>query len=66
MSFMNIFRKKNPIEYKQPQEDYCSNFECLNEIGSLTDQYILLDNYGIKYSNNYCINCITEGKINDK
>ena len=60
MSFMKIFRKKDPVEYKQPQEYYCSNYECLNEIADFSDQYPLLDTYGVQYSSKYCIDCITE------
>lgn len=63
MNLIKIFRKKDPVEYKQPQEYYCSNYECLNEIAELSVQYSLLDNYGVKYSNKYCINCITESRI---
>ena len=63
MSLMNIFHRKNPVEYKQPQEYYCSNYECLNEIAQESVLFYLLDNYGVKYSSKYCIDCITEGKI---
>lgn len=63
MSFMNIFHKKDPVEYKQPQELYCSNYECLNEIAELSQCYNLLDKYGIKYSNKYCLDCITESRL---
>ena len=55
--------KKNPIEYKQPQEYYCSNYDCLNEIAELSQCYNLLDKYGIKYSDQYCVDCITESKV---
>ena len=56
--------KKNPIEYKQPQEDYCSNIDCFNEAGRLSALYGLLDDYGIKYSSHYCIDCIIEERVN--
>ena len=61
--FMKKIFKKDPVEYKQPQEDYCCNFECLNEVASASNLFYLLDSYGVKYSNMYCIDCITEGKI---
>lgn len=56
--------KKNPIDYKQPQEIYCANFYCLNEIAELSVLYELLDDYGVKYAKSYCLDCIVEGKIN--
>ena len=60
MNLKNIF-KKDPIKYKQPQEYYCSNYDCLNEIAKLTNLSVLLDKYGVKYSDSYCLDCITKG-----
>ena len=61
--FMKKIFKKNPVDYKQPQEYYCANFECLNEIARLSDLFYLLDDSGVEYSNMYCIDCIVERKI---
>lgn len=62
MSFMKIFRK-DPILYKQPQENYCSNKLCLNETAIVTGWYNLLNDEGVQYASHYCINCITERKF---
>ena len=59
---MSLISRKDPIEYKQPQEFYCSNFECLNEVADQTWPDIL-DDYGKKYSKMFCLECITESKI---
>lgn len=61
MNWKKIF-KPDPVEYKQPQEVYCANFECLHEVAELSVLYKLLDDYGVKYAKSYCLDCITEGK----
>ena len=52
--------KKNPIDYKQPQENYCSNQDCYNKVAKLSWIYGLLDEYGIKNAEYYCEHCIIE------
>ena len=59
---MKLSFKKNPIEYKQPQELYCSNFNCLGEVAN-EGWSAILDSYGQKYSNMFCLECITERKV---
>ena len=60
---MNLMRKKNPIEYKQPQEIYCSNYDCLSMIAKYSELYDLLDEYGVECSQYYCLDCIVNGNI---
>jgi hypothetical protein len=63
MNWKKIF-KVDPIEYKQPQELYCANLNCLNEIAELSPMYQLLDDTGVQYALSYCFQCIVEGKTN--
>ena len=55
--------KKDPVKYKQPQELFCSNYECLNEIASKSHlSYLLTDEAERIFSDFYCLDCIIEGK----
>lgn len=60
---MKIIHKRNPVEIKQPQEIYCSNFDCLNLTAEHDELYDLMDDYGISLSNDYCLDCIMNGNI---
>ena len=62
MNWKKIF-KKDPISYKQPQELYCSNFYCLNEIAKSSNMFSLLDENGIQYADSYCFDCIIERRF---
>lgn len=55
--------KRNPIKYKQPQELFCSNYSCLNEIAKNNYlENLLTDEARKNFSKFYCIDCIIEGK----
>jgi hypothetical protein len=60
---MNLIRKKDPVSYKQPQEMYCSNYDCLSMIAKYSELYDLLDEYGVECSKYYCFDCIVNGNI---
>jgi len=55
-----MFKKKSEAEIKQPQELYCSNSGCRNEIAKLHQLFHVLD---VEESilNKYCFDCIVEG-----
>lgn len=56
--------KRNPVIYKQPQELFCSNFHCLNEIARLsTLSNLLTKDAWDDLSEFYCIDCIVEGNV---
>lgn len=59
--------KKRPIEeIKQPQEYYCSNNLCINEVAkfSALSKFLTKEASDI-YSDIYCIDCIIEGNTYD-
>lgn len=58
-------RHRNIIEYKQPQEVFCSNLECFNEIAKYHPMYHVLDDEALKLAEHFCFDCILEGKINE-
>jgi len=54
-----LWNKKSIEEIKQPQEYYCSNLYCINEVarlGSLSK--LLTDEAFNNYADFYCIDCI--------
>lgn len=56
-----IFKKKPIEQIKQPQEYYCSNINCINEIAKFSPLVDLLTKYSFnKYAELYCIDCIIE------
>jgi len=59
---MRLSFKKDPVAYKQPQEQYCSNFECLQTTAEHDPLAHLLDEYGERMSKHYCFDCIVDGK----
>ena len=62
MALMRLFKRKNIEEIKQPQEYYCSNINCLNEIAVFSPLYDLLTKEAKdKEAENYCFTCIVEG-----
>jgi hypothetical protein len=63
MNLKRIFKIKSTVDKKQPQEYYCSNFECTNLIAELSEWYHLLSKYGKGKSKHYCLDCIMEGKV---
>ena len=48
------------MEYKQPQEDFCSNEDCFNEIAKFSWKNGLVDDDLLKNMNYYCGHCIVE------
>lgn len=57
--------KKDPIKYKQPQEHYCSNFKCLNEVAQFNElSKLLTDEAFDNLSYFFCMDCIIEGNTN--
>ena len=52
--------KRNPMEYKQPQEDFCSNEDCFNEVAKFSWKNGLVDDELLKNMNYYCGRCISE------
>lgn len=58
---MSLFKKKSLIEVKQPQEYYCSNSNCINEVADLSPLLNLLtEEAHDNLAGFYCIDCITE------
>lgn len=53
---MNL-TKKNPIEFKQPQELYCSNIECFNEVGILHEMNYIFTDEAKMIAEAYCFYC---------
>lgn len=61
---MKLFKRKNIEDIKQPQEYYCSNVSCTNEVAQfdvLAD--LLTDEAYNDYADFYCIDCIVNGNI---
>jgi hypothetical protein len=59
---MKLFKRKSIEEIKQPQEYYCSNLQCFNEIAKFSPLYDLLtEEAQHKEAYNYCFTCIVEG-----
>lgn len=59
------FKKRSVQEIKQPQEYYCSNALCINEVAQFSPLLNLLtDEAYNNYSDFYCIDCIIERKVN--
>lgn len=58
---INIFKKRTIEEIKQPQEYYCSNISCTNEVARFSPLVdCLTRNAYTEYAYYYCIDCITE------
>lgn len=57
-----MFKKKSEAEIKQPQELYCANKKCLNEIARFHQLFHVLD-VKESISNKYCFDCIVDSKI---
>jgi len=56
--------KKNPVEYKQPQEFFCINYDCLNETAKNNFlSHLLTEDASKNWAELYCIDCIIEGKV---
>lgn len=59
-----FFKRKSIEEIKQPQEYYCSNPKCTNEIarfGQMAD--LLTEEAFNRHADFYCLDCIIEGKF---
>jgi hypothetical protein len=57
--------KKNKISVKQPQEYYCSNDDCIEEVALFNPMnHLMTDEASNKYADFFCINCIIEGRTN--
>jgi hypothetical protein len=60
---IKLFKKKPIEEVKQPQEYFCANINCLNEIAKFSPLYNLLTEEAKSNSaENYCFSCIVEGE----
>lgn len=58
---MNIFKKKSLAEVKQPQEYYCSNVFCTNEVADFSQlSHLLTEEAHNNLADFYCIDCIIE------
>jgi hypothetical protein len=55
-----IFRKQSIVDIKQPQEDFCSNEDCFNEVAKFSWKNGLVDDELLKNMNYYCGRCISE------
>jgi hypothetical protein len=56
-----MFKRKSAVEIKQPQEYYCSNPDCRNEVADFSPlKDLLTDEAHNNYSDFYCMNCIIE------
>lgn len=65
MNLKKIF-KKDPIKVKQPQEYFCSNANCINEIAISSPLSELLTDEALSdYAYFYCIDCITNQRFLD-
>lgn len=60
-----MWRKKSEFEIKQPQELYCSNKKCLNEISKFHPMFDVLDKENLNeyILKNYCFDCIVSGNF---
>lgn len=62
---MSLFKRKPIEQIKQPQEYYCSNINCTNDVAQFSSLSKLLTNFAFNnYADFYCIDCIIERKIN--
>ena len=58
---MSIFKKRSIEEIKQPQEYYCSNPTCLNEIAKFDPLSDLLTRDAWEnLADSFCVECIVE------
>lgn len=56
-----MFKKKNIVEIKQPQEYYCSNTDCTNEAAQFSPLLDLLTNDAFNnLADFFCMDCIIE------
>ena len=64
-SIVALFKKRSIEEIKQPQEYYCSNVECTNEIADFNQLSVLLTKEAYNnLADFYCMDCIMEEKTN--
>lgn len=64
MSLISRF-KRNKISLKQPQEYYCSNQDCIEEVALFNPiNKLMTDEAYSKYADFFCVNCIIEGRTN--
>lgn len=52
--------KRDVVQIKQPQELYCSNYDCIEMVAWVTGLSDLLDDDGVNLSKEYCINCLID------
>ena len=58
------FKKKSIEDIKQPQEYYCSNVDCVNEVAQFNELSRLLTNGAYNdYADFYCMDCIVERRF---
>jgi hypothetical protein len=58
---VSIFKKKSLEEIKQPQEYYCSNTSCTNEVADFSNlSRLLTEEAHNNLADFYCMDCITE------
>lgn len=62
---LSRFFKKDVVEIKQPQEYYCSNYDCVEMVACLTVFSSMVDDDESSLSDQYCINCLID-KVNER
>jgi hypothetical protein len=63
-SFPLSFKKKRIEDIKQPQEYYCSNINCINEVAQFNElSRLLTDTAYNDYADFYCMDCIINDKV---
>jgi hypothetical protein len=59
-----VFKRKDAVQVKQPQEYYCSNPGCLNEVADFSPlKNLLTDEAHNNYADFYCFDCIVEERF---
>jgi hypothetical protein len=61
MESMLNFKRRPIQEIKQPQEYYCSNVDCINEVAQFSPlSNLMTDEAYNMYGDFYCLDCIIE------
>lgn len=62
---VSIFKKRSVEEIKQPQEYYCCNTNCVNEVAIFSPLHNLMTDEAYNmYADFYCLDCIIEERLN--
>ena len=58
------FKKRSIESIKQPQEYYCCNIDCVNEVAQFNElSRLLTDGAYNDYADFYCMDCIIERRF---